>query len=911
MLRSSAQWQQRTDYLIDVQLNAAEKTLEGTLRLRYYNASPDTLRFIWFHLWPNAYRHDRTAFSQQLLRNGDTRFYFSKARERGYLHGLAFRVNGILARTEEHPEHNDIVKLVLPEALEPRTALSISTPFEVQLPYNFSRSGWDSSGHFLATQWYPKPAVYDSSGWHPMPYLDQGEFYSEFGNYEVRITVPANFVVAATGSLVKADSAAPQTPAAGRKGMKTPAFPIARENRTLFFRQDSIHDFAWFAGPHYRLLQDTCVLPGARVVTIRIFHWKNEKEWANVSGYAKKALRFYSETVGVYPYSTLSIVQGPESSGGGMEYPTITVIDPALKGRELDLTVAHEIGHNWFYGILASNEREHPWLDEGLNTYLERQYERRNYAPRPGLEEMLQRSLSVRRRDQPIHTSSIAFSREGYSLIAYHKTARWLEYIEQQSSPDSLRLLLRQWFERYRFRHVQPEDFFALLREHFGNRAEAWIEATRQKGLLPNQEAGKHLLLTPFSPRRLERYLYNPNGRAWLLTPAFGANIYDGLMAGAVFTNHLLPPKRFQVLALPLYATRSRQLNGLARLSWTQRHRDRPRQWQASVSALTFSHRNARTEKGTPVAARFFRFIPGIEWEFRHPDPRIPLRHAIQWKSFFIGEEAFRYRTQTVIDGADTSFSVRVSKEPVRYSIHQLRLSVENERALYPYQFSVQAQFSGLFTRLQAEGTYFFNYAAGGGLSVRLFAGKFFYDRNRIRYPNGLYPQRFFLNMSAAGGEEDYTYSHYFAGRNAFEGLAAQQVALRDGGFKIRSALLANPIGQSDDWLAAINFNSSLPDGINPLSLFPVKIPLHVFADIGTYSGAWNEATGTDRFLFDAGLHIPLAAGAVNLYFPLFYSRAFTDYTRSVYPKNRFWRTMTFSIHLETATKIFKRSLAL
>ena len=194
-------WQQQVNYTIDVTLNDTEHTLDGYIKMDYYNNSPDTLNFIWLHIWPNAYKNDRTAFSDQLLENGRTDFYFSAEEKKGYINRFDFKVNGSVAQMQDHPEQQDIIKLILPQPLAPKSNIKIETPFHVKLPFNFSRGGHVEQAYQI-TQWYPKPAVYDRKGWHEMPYLDQGEFYSEFGNYEVQITLPANYVVAATGELV-------------------------------------------------------------------------------------------------------------------------------------------------------------------------------------------------------------------------------------------------------------------------------------------------------------------------------------------------------------------------------------------------------------------------------------------------------------------------------------------------------------------------------------------------------------------------------------------------------------------------------------------------------------------------------------------------------------------------------------
>src|SRR5437762_3900073 len=153
-------WQQQVNFIIDVRLNDVDHSLEGFEKIEYINNSPDTLHFIWFHLWPNAYKNDKTAYSDQDVENGRTNFYFSDKNERGYINRLDFRINGEVVKTEDHPQHIDIIKLILTTPLAPHTTLNITTPFHVQLPHNFSRSGHQGQS-YQVTQWYPKPAVYD------------------------------------------------------------------------------------------------------------------------------------------------------------------------------------------------------------------------------------------------------------------------------------------------------------------------------------------------------------------------------------------------------------------------------------------------------------------------------------------------------------------------------------------------------------------------------------------------------------------------------------------------------------------------------------------------------------------------------------------------------------------------------
>jgi hypothetical protein len=223
---------------------------------------------------------------------------------------------------------------------------------------------------------------------------------------------------------------------------------------------------------------------------------------------------------------------------------------------------------------------------------------------------------------------------------------------------------------------------------------------------------------------------------------------------------------------------------------------------------------------------------------------------------------------------------------------------IENNRALYPYKGEFKAEKGKDFIRTTFTGKYFFNYPKGGGLNVRLFAGKFFYSGSKT-ITKQFATDRFHLNMTGANGYEDYTYSDYFIGRNLFEGAASQQIMERDGAFKVRTDLLADKVGKTDDWLIAANFSTTVPSSINPLNLLPIKIPLKIFADIGTNAESWKQNTETDRFIYDAGLQIPLLMETINIYIPLIYSKVYSDYIKStIAEKGRFLKKISFSIDI-------------
>jgi hypothetical protein len=912
-------WQQKVNYVIDVTLNDKEKTVDAFERITYVNNSSDTLQYIWFHVWPNAYKNDKTAFSEQLLKSGNTAFYFSNKEQKGYINRLDFKVDGTSAKIEDHPQHIDIVKLVLPKPLPPKGQATITTPFHVKLPFNFSRGGYDGQS-FQLTQWYPKPAVYDRKGWHPIPYLDQGEFYSEFGSFDVRITLPKDYVVAATGELQNAEE---KEWLKSRKTYELPktkkittsknaVVPKAKPSnepvltKTLRYLQDNVHDFAWFANKNFIVDQDTCLIEN-RVVEVYTFYTPEEKQhWSASLKYAKDALHFYSSQVGAYPYKTASVVQGPPSFGGGMEYPTITIISPMSSDRELDVTIAHELGHNWFYGIIASNERQYPWMDEGMNSFYENKYSYSKYGPQSKEMQIALVTKEKRKTDQPINTTADSFSYFNYGLVAYTKTADWMALEEERVGEEKFKQLMQTYYQQWSFKHPQPEDFKAIMQEGLKEETENTFALLNEKGTLPNEEYKGFKVLSPLKFSSIKNYLQHPTKDALIISPAIGYNVYDRFMIGALLTNYKLPPNNFQFFAAGLYGTGSKRLNEIGKINFDFYPKKVFRLGQVFVNGSTFSMDEFKDTADRKIYMAFEKLVPGIRLVFKEKDPRSSIRKYIQWKTFLINEQGLRIKQDSVFTGTDTALVLRYNKVKQSSTIHQFQFVIDNARALYPYNIKLQVENATDFIRPTLDINYFFNYAKGGGLDFRFFAGKFIYVGEKT-ISKQFATDRYHLNMTGANGYEDYTYSHYFLGRNRFEGLPSQQVAIRDGGFKVRTDLLADKVGKTDDWLIALNLNSTVPDGLNPLSVLPIKIPLHVFADIGTNAEGWKRNAENDRFLFDAGLHVPLLQGTINIYIPVLYSKVYGDYFKSTIPDKRFLKTITFTINApQKALQLFK-----
>lgn len=492
----TAYWQQQADYQIEVTLNDTLHELNGFISVKYKNNSPDTLPFIYFHLWPNAYQNEATPFSRQQVENGNTKFWFSKASQKGYIDKLNFKVNAETCTVKLDSGSVEICKVFLNEPLTPGGTVNISTPFHVKLPETFSRLGHVGQSYQI-TQWYPKPAVYDKHGWHPMPYLDQGEFYSEFGSFDVSITVPENYVVGATGDLQNADEAKwLDSLAAATAKIETFSaslqFPVSSaRSKTLRYIQNNIHDFAWFADKRFHVLKGEVGLPHSKqkVTTWALFTNRQANLWRKAPEYLHDAIYYYSLWIGDYPYQQVTAVDGALSAGGGMEYPNITVIGEEKSAFDLDQVITHEVGHNWFYGILGSNERDHAWLDEGVNSFYENRYTQTKYPQRKMLgkfPESIAKTFDLwqynhkymmdlgyqfmarENRDEPLEQTSSLFTKYNYGISVYGKTMLIFDYLAAYLGTAQMDSVMKKYFETWKYKHPQPEDLRVIFENETG-----------------------------------------------------------------------------------------------------------------------------------------------------------------------------------------------------------------------------------------------------------------------------------------------------------------------------------------------------------------------------------------------------------------------------------------------------------
>ena len=496
-------FQQEVNYTIEVELNDQDHTLSGNESFVYKNNSPDELSFIYIHLWPNAYSDPSTALGKQLYDMGNMNLEYATEAEKGSITELDFQVDGEKVTWEFDPEHIDICKVILNKPLAPGRSMTVSTPFKVKIPSgDISRLGHVGESYQI-TQWYPKPAVYDVNGWHQMPYLTQGEFYSEYGSFDVSITLPKNYVVGATGDL--------QTPAevsflneranetqkkfedkSFEKEVFSDEFPASvEEKKTIRYTQKNVHDFAWFADKRYEVLKGEVTLPESKrtVTSWAMFVPDNYEKWEDAIEYLNDATFYYSKWNGDYPYNHVTAVDGTISAGGGMEYPNVTVIGNARSKEELEVVIVHEVGHNWFYGLLGSNERDHAWMDEGLNTLNEIRYMQTKYPDNQRMSDMAgavaqqlhahdlshqdmsditYRIVAAYGLDQPIELHAADYTNLNYGSIVYAKTGVVFMYLKNYLGDDLFDEAMRKYYDKWHYKHPQPEDLEVILEEVTG-----------------------------------------------------------------------------------------------------------------------------------------------------------------------------------------------------------------------------------------------------------------------------------------------------------------------------------------------------------------------------------------------------------------------------------------------------------
>ncbi|HEU4643035.1 MAG TPA: M1 family metallopeptidase [Gemmatimonadaceae bacterium] len=472
-------WQNRADYDIRATLDTATKTLRGHLVLRYTNHSPAALDHIWLQLEQNAFRPNAMS---RLLHGSDSRFGVDQADGGDVIEHVQQLVGKKLVALDT-VVNGTMMRVALAAPLPSGGTATLNIAWHFQVPvHGADRMGRDGSLYELA-QWYPRVAVYDDvRGWNTDPYLGQGEFYLEYGDFTYAVTVPAGYIVAGTGVLdnprevltptqiarlakaAKSDSVVRiVTKAELESGA---ARPRATGTLTWRFSAKNVRDVAWTGAPDY--LWDASSWRG--ILAQAYYRPSAADLWNDAADQARMSIMEYSERWYRYPYPQISAVEGPVS---GMEYPMLAMEAQWKTARELYNVVTHEIGHNWFPMIVGSNERLHGWMDEGFNTFINAFSENRRFADRhPEVEnrETTEKGLTVG-VTEPVDVPPDRIPGQLVGYTQYTKPAAALRLLRDEIlGPAVFDSAFRAYIARWAFKHPTPADFYRTMEDVSGRR---------------------------------------------------------------------------------------------------------------------------------------------------------------------------------------------------------------------------------------------------------------------------------------------------------------------------------------------------------------------------------------------------------------------------------------------------------
>lgn len=487
------------NYNIDVRLDVETKMLDGQEVLVWHNKSNDTIRELQFHLYLNAFRNNRSTFVEES--GGQLRGDKMGEDGWGFVDVTSFKLNygsdlkGSLQyiRPSDAPEvmdeaydltadmrfiqpdndnENDktVFMVPLPKPLQPGDFVAVKMDFTAKLPDPpFARTGAKEE-YFLVGQWFPKVGVYTDKGWNTHQFHANSEFFADYGVYNVRMTLPDDYVVGATGLEVSVTDNGDGT-------------------ATHFYHAEDVHDFSWTASPEFVEFTGKAQDVDIRVLMQPDHAYQGQRHLDA----AIIAVSTFQDWYGDYPFPNLTVVDPRRKAGGsgGMEYPTLITAGTRYglpEGLHLvEMVIIHEFGHNYWYHLLASNEFEESWMDEGINTYTDIQINNAAYGEEGNLIDVLGIKLSNLQasrmqvifgggRDPIIRRAWEFYSGGSYGVNSYAKSGIVLTTLKNYVGADVMRQIMRTYVERWRFKHPTSEDYFAIVNEVSGQDMRWFIE---------------------------------------------------------------------------------------------------------------------------------------------------------------------------------------------------------------------------------------------------------------------------------------------------------------------------------------------------------------------------------------------------------------------------------------------------
>lgn len=478
-----AQSERIANYTMEARLDPDRKTVHGREILVWRNTSTEAISDFYFHLYLNAFKNNRSTY---FLEGGGTNRLKRKLKDDEWGYCRVERVKLLsdsnfaetdltptLAYVQPDDDNKDdqtVFRVSTPRPLPPAGTIQMEIQFTTKLPLAISRSGFKGDFFFVA-QWFPKIGVFAGGRWNCHQFHAHSEFFADFGVYDVRITVPARFVVGATG--LQTD----------RQG--------SGDTVTYRFFQEDVHDFAWAASPDFKVVNRKFTHPKLRSVDVQLLLQPEHVGQAERHFRAVfHGLKYFGEWYGEYPYPTLTVVDPAYgASVGGMEYPTLITAGTRWWAPEAiqspEFVIVHEFGHQFWYGLVANNEFEEAWLDEGFNTYstakvLDRAYGDNHFLRRYfGGIPFVSREIKFGRHDtdredlraggRKDEMARRSWEYDGtYVLNSYAKPGLVLYTLENILGEEVMARVMRAYHARWRFKHPTTRDFIATVNELSG-----------------------------------------------------------------------------------------------------------------------------------------------------------------------------------------------------------------------------------------------------------------------------------------------------------------------------------------------------------------------------------------------------------------------------------------------------------
>ncbi len=474
-------WQQRVDYRITASLDSSKNELRGHETIRYSNRSPDALPYLWLFVEQNicAPNSITNVLNQPPLVFGDISFDFSCGGFTGRPTMESAKVNGVDAK---RTNYGTTMRVDLPKPLAPGATVELEFTWHFTVPeQGVGRMGRDGALVEMA-QWYPRMVVYDDvRGWNHEPYIGAGEFYLEYGNFDVELTVPASYIVAATGELRNPTvvlTVAEQKLLALAHTTDSAVSIIPREQAgdprwtrpghhpfTWHFTAANVRDFAWAAAPNW--IWEASNVNGILIETL---YRPSADKWPEAHRMARGAIKYFSDQWYPYPYSHATTVEGPVQ---GMEYPMLTFVPNNSSRETQQWDLAHEFGHEWFPMIVGSNERLYPWMDEGFNTFIDLHNAAEYFKGTPYGDTIEVNPLHLAAehtkpgQEQPLITNPTEV--RDLMWVGYEKPALMLQTLRfEVLGEERFDAAFRDYIRTWAFKHPTPADFFRLMRDASG-----------------------------------------------------------------------------------------------------------------------------------------------------------------------------------------------------------------------------------------------------------------------------------------------------------------------------------------------------------------------------------------------------------------------------------------------------------